>query len=162
MGGVPRSPAVPVFEARGQNCDGYSGSPTDDRATCPPARARLNDRHRGSSYLLSPATPPDKRVRIRRFEESRSTEPGNTELIAPAKTEDSVQRCAAVAPQAAHIACHHQRNIRPCTSCPKFSIRGRATPPLLQLDDPHPVAYPLIQLAPDLWSFRFPQVSLPT
>ena len=29
------------------------------------------DRHRGSSHLLSPATPPDKRVRIRRFEKLR-------------------------------------------------------------------------------------------
>ena len=42
------------------------------------------DRHRGSSRLLSPATPPDKRVRIRRFEELRSTETGDAELIGPA------------------------------------------------------------------------------
>ena len=32
------------------------------------------DRHRGSGRPLSPATPPDKRVRIRRFEKLRSTE----------------------------------------------------------------------------------------
>src|SRR5579862_7642097 len=42
------------------------------------------DRHRGESHLSSPATPPDKRVRIRRFEELRSTETGDTQLIGPA------------------------------------------------------------------------------
>ena len=41
-------------------------------------------RDRVSSHLLAPPTPPDKRVRIRRFEELRSTETGDTELIGPA------------------------------------------------------------------------------
>ena len=45
---------------------------------------KTGDRHRGSSHLLSPATPPDKRVRIRRFEELRSTETGDAQLISPA------------------------------------------------------------------------------
>jgi len=120
------------------------------------------NRHRVSGYPLSPATPPDKRVRIRRFEELRSTETGDTQPISPAEIEDSVQRCAAVAPQAAHIACHQQRNIRPCAPCQKLSISGRATPPLLQLDGPHPVAYPLVQFLPDPRSIRQPEVSLPT
>lgn len=43
-----------------------------------------NYRHRGEGFPSAPATPPDKRVRIRRFEELRSTETGYTELIGPA------------------------------------------------------------------------------
>jgi hypothetical protein len=34
--------------------------------------------------------------------------------------------------------------------------------PVLELDRPHPMPYPLVQLAPDLWSLRQPEVSLPS
>jgi hypothetical protein len=39
------------------------------------------DRHKGESHPISPATPPDKWVRIRRFEELRSTERGDSQLM---------------------------------------------------------------------------------
>ena len=38
----------------------------------------------GESRLSSPATPPDKRVRIRRFEKLRLTETRDSYLIGPA------------------------------------------------------------------------------
>ena len=44
----------------------------------------IENRHRGESHLSSPATPPDKRVRIRRFEKLRSAETGDSHLIGPA------------------------------------------------------------------------------
>jgi len=49
--------------------------------------AATADRHRGESCLSSPATPPDKRVRIRRFDElipcQQCTEAGGSENAPP-------------------------------------------------------------------------------
>ena len=44
---------------------------------------KAGNRDRGSSHLLSPPTPPDKRVRIRRFEKLRSTETRDSQFVGP-------------------------------------------------------------------------------
>jgi IS5 family transposase len=46
-------------------------------------RRKNRNRHRGESHLSSPATPPDKRVRIRRFEKLRSAEAGDSQFVGP-------------------------------------------------------------------------------
>ena len=70
----------PVACVPGQPCT----APQQQLSPAEQTEQQLADRHRGSSHLLSPATPPDKRVRIRRFEELRSTETGDAQLISPA------------------------------------------------------------------------------
>ena len=52
--------------------------------------ARLN-RHRGESYLSSPATPPGMRVRTGRFKKLRSRESGDAQPVRPSEIENLVQ-----------------------------------------------------------------------
>src|SRR5487761_1012328 len=76
------TPCTPFPKAR------LRRNPTPRQPPPGPSRERISYlqcptelyRHRGESCLSSPATPPDKRVRIRRFEELRSTETGDSQF----------------------------------------------------------------------------------
>jgi 3-deoxy-7-phosphoheptulonate synthase len=69
-------------------------------------RGMVANRHRGESFLSSPATPPDKRVRIRRFEKLRLAESRDTQTIGPSDVQHLMQEHSAVAPPATSIPRH--------------------------------------------------------
>src|ERR1019366_6081470 len=72
-----------------------------------------------------------------------------------------MQEHSAVAPPATGMGRHLRRYVGRSSPLPQFTIGCRAACPLLELDGPHPVAYPLVQIAPDSGSIRQPEVSLP-
>ena len=95
----------------------------------------------------APATPPGMRVRTGRFEELRSRESGNAQLVGPPEGQDRGEKLAAtrtsggVAATVARLGLGSQRQQRP--------VDGLAAFPLLELDGPHPMSRPLVQVAPD-------------
>jgi len=102
------------------------------------------NRHRGESFLSSPATPPDKRVRIRRFKKLRSTETGYAQPVRPRKSQHRVQKHSAVAPPATSIHRHLCRHIGGCFPGQQFRVDGLGALPVLELNRPHPMAHPLV------------------
>jgi hypothetical protein len=92
----------------------------------------------GRVFLSTPATPPDKRVRIQRFEKLRLGEARYySQLVRPAKVEYSVEQHFTVTPPATSIARHLLRSFFGSSSCDQFPVGSRALFPVFELDCPH-------------------------
>src|SRR6202789_3849817 len=102
------------------------------------------------------------RVRTGRFEKLRSTETGYFHPVGPLQVEYGIEQHPAVAPPAPGIGRYLCRNIGGGSQGHEFPIGRRAAFPLFKLDSSHPMPHPLIQISPDLWCLRQPEVALPS
>src|SRR5438034_9687204 len=63
-----------------------------------------------------------------------------------------------IAPPAHHLS----RNVTLGSQRQQFPVHGRTALPLLELDGAQPMTQPLVELSPDPWGLRQPEVRLPS
>src|SRR5262249_42881383 len=109
-----------------------------------------------------PPTPPDVRVRIRRFGELRSRgKPRQAEVVEVARGQGDVDLQARVSPPAPGVASNLVGFCVGESPSAKLPIHGRLVLPVLQLERPQAVADPSIEVAEDAGRVGELEVVLP-
>src|ERR1019366_483081 len=127
-----------------------------------PVNLLKTDRHRGRGCPRTPATPPDMRVRIRRFEKLRSCEPRNTEAIEVRHIQNMMHVRETASPPTTCSRRHLQSQLLGCPKAAKTPIGRGACPPVSELDGAKPTTQPLLQHSESPRCLGQPEVSLPT
>ena len=110
----------------------------------------------------SPPTPPDKRVRIRRFKQLRSREFDHAEPIKVANRQRAIEAAHAVNPPAAHVLRHFQRITRAGFQRDQRGVSRASAFPMFQVDHSQTMAQPFVQFKEHSGRFAQSEVILPT
>src|SRR6266511_1176404 len=117
------------------------------------------DRGRRVQPRRSPPTPPDVRVRIRRFERLRlAGKPWDSLPVVVARGQRDLERRAARRPPpVSGEAGGHRGGVLGYSPCSQFAKDRRPALPLFELDEPQAMADPLVEVAKHAGRLRQPE-----